>query len=49
MVQLCERENETYACSNINLRGLFAIDGNRLVGYGGKVIDKLFPKLDKRR
>ena len=49
MVHLCKRENETYATLNPNLRDLLAIDGNRLIGFTGKVLDKLLPRLDKRR
>ena len=49
MVQLCERENETYASLNLNLREFLAIDGNRLIGFSGKVLDKLLTRPDKRR
>lgn len=47
--KLCERANETYALLNPNVKGLFTIDGRRLLGAVGKEIDRLLVRLDKRR
>lgn len=49
MVKLCERENETYAVTNLNIRDLIKIEGRRLLGMAGQSIDNLFTRLDKRR
>ena len=49
MVKLCERENETYAVTNLNIRDLMKIEGRRLLGMAGQSIDNLFTRLDKRR
>ena len=49
MVKLCERENETYAVTNINMRDLMAIDGRRLLGLAGQSIDRLFVRFERRR
>ena len=49
MVKLCERENETYAVTNLNIRDLIKIEGRRLLGMAGQSIDNLFTRFDKRR
>ena len=49
MVQLCERANESYAVINLNIPELLAIEGRRLVGVGGQIMDRLFIKFHKRR
>ena len=49
MVKLCEKENETYAVTNLNIRDLLMIEGRRLVGIAGQAIDSLFTRLEKRR
>ena len=49
MVQICERENETFAVANINIRNILQIDGNRLIGAVGQAVDKQLVRFDKRR
>ena len=49
MVRLCERANETYAVTNLNIRDLLLIEGRKLLGVAGQAIDNLFARLDKRR
>ena len=49
MVQLCEKANETYAVKNVNMPWVLAIEGRRVVGVGGQVIDRLFTRFDRRR
>ena len=49
MVRLCERANETYAVTNLNIRDLLLIEGRKLLGGAGQAIDNLFARLDKRR
>ena len=49
MSQLCQKDNETYAVPNINVRGLFEIDGKRLVGLLGEIYDRVIVKFAERR
>ena len=49
MVQFCEKENETFAVTNLKIRDLLVIDGKKLLGVAGQAIDSLFTRLDKRR
>ena len=49
MVQLCERDNETFAVRNFNTKGIFEVKGKRLIGVLGEAMDRLFIKFAKRR
>ena len=48
MAQFCEK-NETYASLNLPIKELVAIDGRRLTGIGGRLVDRFFTRFDKRR
>lgn len=48
-MQLCEFANESIAILDYQLDGLFALKGNRIIGFLGKLYDDLLVKPEKRR
>lgn len=47
-MQLCEWANESIALLDIQLEALFAVKGNRMIGFMGRLYDDLLIKPEKR-